>query len=74
MFQQEVLVRMKPVFGKHTLLQILEGNLKKNPSRKVFTLIWIGIGKHLNTENRDCLTRDRRAAGSSLTGVAVLCP
>ena len=69
-----VIVRMKPVFGKHTFGTDLAGNFKKSPSGKVFTPIWIGIGKHLNTENRERLPRDQRAVGSSLTGVAVFCP
>ena len=53
MFQQELIIRMKPVFGKHTFGTDLGRDFEKKTSGKVFTPILKGVGKHLNTENRN---------------------
>ena len=47
-------------------------------SVKITCMYCLMVSQHLNRERSgsvvECLTRDRRAAGSSLTGVTVLCP
>ena len=45
MFQQEVIIRMTPVFGKHTFGTDLGREFEKKAYLE-------GVGKHLYTENR----------------------